>query len=213
VLNAPKAVDGNMSTRWSSLFSNPQWIYVDLGATYNINRVVLKWEVAYGKSYQIQTSANATTWTNIFSTTTGNGATDDLTVSGTGRYIRMYGTVRGTTYGYSLWELEVYGNASAARSAFQAVSYDVLSLDESATIFPNPAKNGVVEVSILSPSTKNITLTLLSGSSQPVRAFNRTIVKGVNRISLPVGNAADGLYFLMIKRDDEQVVKKVLIKK
>ncbi|MGC8803434.1 MAG: discoidin domain-containing protein, partial [Bacteroidales bacterium] len=28
-------VDGNMGTRWSSAFSDPQWIYVDLGTNYN----------------------------------------------------------------------------------------------------------------------------------------------------------------------------------
>jgi hypothetical protein len=213
VLNAPKAVDGNMTTRWSSQFSSPQWIYVDLGATYSINRVVLKWEVAYGRSYQIQTSSNAITWTNIFSTTTGDGGTDDVSVSGTGRYIRMYGTSRGTTYGYSLWEFEVYGNASAARSASLTENSERFSLEENATVFPNPARGGLVEVSIIAPEKQNITLTLLSGSSQPVKTFNRTLVKGVNRLSLPVGNAADGLYFLMIRRDGEQVVKKVFIKK
>jgi hypothetical protein len=108
------AVDGNTATRWSSAFSDPQWIYVDLQATYNITQVKLNWETAYGSSYQIQTSPDATIWTTIFSTTTGNGAIDDLTgLSGSGRYVRMYGTVRGTVYGYSLWEFEVYGTASS----------------------------------------------------------------------------------------------------
>jgi len=106
------AVDGNTGTRWSSAFSDPQWIYVDLQATYNITRVLLNWETAYGSSYQIQTSPNASTWTTIFSTTTGNGGIDDLTgLSGSGRYVRMNGTVRGTQFGYSLWEFEIYGNA------------------------------------------------------------------------------------------------------
>ncbi len=34
-------------------------------------------------------------------------------LSGTGRYVRMYGTVRATTYGYSLWEFEIYGTVPA----------------------------------------------------------------------------------------------------
>ena len=43
------------------------------------------------------------------STTTGNGGIDDLTgLSGSGRYVRVYGTVRATQYGYSLWDFEVY---------------------------------------------------------------------------------------------------------
>ena len=40
---AANAVDGNRATRWSSRFSDPQWIYVDLGATYNITEVRLNW--------------------------------------------------------------------------------------------------------------------------------------------------------------------------
>jgi len=103
------AVDGNTSTRWSSSFSDPQWLQVDLGATKAISKVVLRWETAYGKSYQIQVSNDATTWTTIYSTTTGPGGTEPLSVTGSGRYIRMYGTQRGATnYGYSLYEFEVY---------------------------------------------------------------------------------------------------------
>lgn len=108
---AGNAIDGNTTTRWSSQYADPQWIQVDLGATYSINRVVLRWEAAYGTAYQIQVSSNGTSWANIYTTTTGNGATDDLTgLSGTGRYIRMNGTARATIYGYSLFEFEVYGS-------------------------------------------------------------------------------------------------------
>ncbi len=106
----PVAVnDGSSTTRWSSLDSDPQWIQIDLGATATISKVTLQWETAYGKSFQIQTSPDGTTWTSIYSTTTGTGGTQNLTVSGSGRYIRMYGTQRGTQYGYSLWEFSVYG--------------------------------------------------------------------------------------------------------
>ena len=106
---ASNAVDGNTGTRWSSAFSDPQWIYVDLGATHTINKVVLNWEAAYGKAYQIQTSNDATSWTTIYSTTTGTGGVETLNVSGSGRYVRLYGTQRATQYGYSLWEFQVFG--------------------------------------------------------------------------------------------------------
>jgi hypothetical protein len=96
---ASKATDDNASTRWSSAFSDPQWIQVDLGQSYNISDVTLDWEAAYGKAYQIQTSADGSSWTTIYSTTTGDGGTDDLAVTGTGRYIRLYGTTRATQYG------------------------------------------------------------------------------------------------------------------
>ncbi len=109
--DATKAVDGNSSTRWASAEGHdPEWIRVDLGATATISRVKLNWEAAYGKSYKIQTSPDGSAWTDAYSTTTGNGAVDDLTLSGSGRYVRVYGTARGTTYGYSLYDLEVYGS-------------------------------------------------------------------------------------------------------
>ena len=109
---AAAATDGNTGTRWSSAFSDPQWLEVDLGTTQSICRVTLNWETAYATAFQIQTSTDGSTWTPIYSTTTGTGGTQTLNVSGTGRYIRMYGTARATQYGYSLWEFSVYGTGS-----------------------------------------------------------------------------------------------------
>ncbi|WP_371780449.1 glycosyl hydrolase family 8 [Streptosporangium subroseum] len=109
-LVAANAFDGNASTRWASVEAHdPEWIRVDLGQSATISRVKLTWEAAYGKSYKIQTSSDGSVWADVYSTTTGDGATDDLTLSGTGRYVRLYGTARGTAYGYSLYGMEVYG--------------------------------------------------------------------------------------------------------
>ena len=71
---------------------DPRWIHVDLGATAQIHKVVLQWDPAYARAYQIQVSADGTNWTTIYSTTTGTGFKQTLTVTGTGRYVRMYGT-------------------------------------------------------------------------------------------------------------------------
>ncbi|MDT5040498.1 MAG: hypothetical protein QOE51_1483 [Actinoplanes sp.] len=106
---AAAAVDGNTGTRWASQWADPQWIRVDLGSTATITSVKLQWETAYGKAFQIQTSPDGTAWTSIYSTTTGTGGTQTLNVTGSGRYVRMYGTQRGTGYGYSLFEFQVFG--------------------------------------------------------------------------------------------------------
>jgi hypothetical protein len=113
---ASAAVDGNAGTRWSSAFSDPQWIRVDLGATQSICQVVLQWEGAYGRAFQIQTSTNDSTWTTVHSTTTGAGGTQTINVAGSGRYVRMYGTARGTGYGYSLWEFRIHTGTSPTAS-------------------------------------------------------------------------------------------------
>jgi hypothetical protein len=107
---ASAAVDGNTGTRWSSAFSDPQWIQVDLGASATIEQVVLNWEAAYARAFQIQVSQSSSgPWTTVFSTTTGTGGTQTHNVTGAGRYVRVNGTVRATGYGYSLWEFQVYG--------------------------------------------------------------------------------------------------------
>jgi len=113
---ASAAVDGNAGTRWSSAFSDPQWIQVDLGAAATVDQVTLVWETAYARSFQIQISADGSAWTTIFSTTTGTGGTQTLAITGTGRYVRMNGTVRATPYGYSLWEFQVFGTIGGGPS-------------------------------------------------------------------------------------------------
>ncbi|HEY2726748.1 MAG TPA: discoidin domain-containing protein, partial [Parafilimonas sp.] len=49
---AGKAFDGNLITRWSSEYSDPQNIYVDLGKRYDLCNVVLHWEVALGENFK-----------------------------------------------------------------------------------------------------------------------------------------------------------------
>lgn len=108
-LEGNKAVDGDSTTRWASAYTDTQWLQVDLGATYTINRVKITWEVAYGKNYKIQTSTNGTNWTDV--KTINNNATlvNDITgLNSSARYVRMYGVKRATSYGYSIYEFEVY---------------------------------------------------------------------------------------------------------
>jgi hypothetical protein len=130
------AVDGNGGTRWSSAFSDPQWIQVDLGATANIGRVVLGWEAAYGSAYSIEVSDNAVNWVVIYSTSNSNGGIDDITTSGSGRYVRMLGVARATQWGYSLWEFEIYGSL-AKRSSSVAENAAPASF-ELRQNYPNP---------------------------------------------------------------------------
>ena len=103
--------DGDLSTRWSSPYQDNHWIYIDLGATHNIESVLLDWEYAYGKSYEIQTSFDTEIWTTVFEERNGNGGIDsvDFNKPVPGRYIRMLGRERGTNYGFSLWRFEIRG--------------------------------------------------------------------------------------------------------
>jgi hypothetical protein len=102
-------VDGNPATRWSSEFSDPQWLAVDLGKPEAISRVELLWEGAYGKEYSVQVSLDGQNWKDVYKTDKGKAGTDTIKFAPTeARYVRMYGTKRGTEFGYSLWEMRVF---------------------------------------------------------------------------------------------------------
>ncbi|WP_329060993.1 beta-1,3-glucanase family protein [Amycolatopsis sp. NBC_01480] len=114
---ASAAVDGNTGTRWSSQFSDPQWIRVDLGGPATISQVTLRWEAAYATAFQIQVSGNGSDWSTVYQTTTGTGGTQTLNVTGTGRYVRLYTTARATPYGVSLYEFQVFGTGGGTGPA------------------------------------------------------------------------------------------------
>jgi hypothetical protein len=110
---ARNAFDGNASTtgpRWESAQAvDPSWIAADLGAVKAFDRVVLTWENAYASAYQLQISADNNAWTTIYTQAVGKGGTETINLPTTNsRYLRMLGTARGTTFGYSLYEFQVF---------------------------------------------------------------------------------------------------------
>ena len=97
------------ATRWESQSSDPQWIMLDLGSAVNVDRVILKWYTDYAKAFDIDVSTDSMTWTSVYSTTTGASysATDVTFKETSARYVRMNGTKRGSTNGYSLFAFMV----------------------------------------------------------------------------------------------------------
>lgn len=107
--SAQKAVDGDSTTRWSSLYSDGEWISVDLGQIHEINGVKLNWEAAYGKGYKIQVSTDGKSWQDVFTTNTGDGGLDYITFDPVqAKFLKMQGTSRATRYGYSIYDFEVF---------------------------------------------------------------------------------------------------------
>jgi len=106
---ASRAFDGDPNTAWSSEFADSQWIYVDLGAIYNIQQVKITWERAYGQAFTIDLSDNELIWKTVYTQSNGSPDVAVIPISGKGRYVRMSGIKRGTEWGFSIWEFEVYG--------------------------------------------------------------------------------------------------------
>ena len=124
------AADADPTTRWSSAWNDgsngtpdvlldddpdDEWLALDLGGAYDVERVVLSWEASYGEAYAIETSFDGQSWTPAFTEAAGDGGVDEVVLADpvSARHVRMHGseraTISGQQYGYSLWEMEVYG--------------------------------------------------------------------------------------------------------
>jgi hypothetical protein len=106
---ADAVTDGNAKTRWASNSSDNEWIYVDLGKSESISGVGLNWEDAFAKSYKIEVSDDATNWRQVAICKDGRPGIQKLNFAEVNaRYVKMQGLERGTNWGYSLYDLEVY---------------------------------------------------------------------------------------------------------
>ncbi|WP_194927904.1 discoidin domain-containing protein, partial [Catenulispora pinisilvae] len=106
---AQNAITGNGANRWASNWHDNEWLQVDLGSVQQVGRVMLNWEAAYGKAYNIEVSDDGTNWRTVYTTTTGQGGqeVDSFPVT-SARYVRMQGVQRATGWGYSLYQFQVY---------------------------------------------------------------------------------------------------------
>ena len=106
---AAMAFDGNTGTRWAANQNVNNWLQVDLGSTYTLKEVDLLWEASYAKGYKIQVSTNGTSWQDVYTQTNSQGGTEKIPITAQARYVRMQGTQLSGQWGYSLYEMQVYG--------------------------------------------------------------------------------------------------------
>ncbi len=101
--------DGDDATRWSSGFSEPQWVAIDLGKSVTIDHVKLLWEDAYATAYSIQVSQDGKNYTDVYTTQNGTGDPETIRFAPVAaRFVRLYATKRATKFGVSLFSMEVY---------------------------------------------------------------------------------------------------------
>jgi hypothetical protein len=114
------AIDGDPATRWSSRYSDDEWLQVELAEPTRIGKVVLLWEAAYGESYDIEVSVDGSSWQTVAEVRGGNGGLDEVRFDPTDevRFIRMHGVRRAIQAGYSLWEFEIYPSEAAGSATF-----------------------------------------------------------------------------------------------
>ncbi|UOQ74384.1 discoidin domain-containing protein [Hymenobacter cellulosilyticus] len=167
----------------------PQWIYVDLGATYAVSRVKLLWEAAYATDYLVEISADAVTWSPLRAVTGNGSLTNDLTgLSGTGKFVRIYCQTRALPYGYSLYDFEVYGTAASGSRALVTTR----AIAPEARLYPNPVSR-LLKV----PTASAGVLTITDALGRVAHTQAVTAQQAVAEVD--VQSLRPGLYFLTLR--------------
>lgn len=160
--NTPdKAVDLDTETRWESAQADGQWIAVDLGEPFVVDKVRIRWEGAYAKEYAVETSLDGDNWFSAVSVTDGRGGTEEVELpSIPASAVRVFCLKRATAYGTSLYELEVYGlERYAAENPGMAPK--ILAID-------TETGNGSVSGSVQLESDAFVTVTILNSSNREI---------------------------------------------
>jgi M6 family metalloprotease-like protein len=212
-LSGNYAVDGNSVTRWSSAWTDPQYLTVDLGSSYGIERVKITWETARAWDFQIQGSLDNVNWTTLREVSNNALLINDLSgINSTVRYLKVYGISRATPYGYSIYELEVYGSTPplpniglATPPRFEDM---VMESSDDLIVYPNPTRN-VVQIEI--PGNGNASVTLVNTLSQIVKYVRKE--SGMEALTLTTEDLPEGTYLLAVKTNLRTQYRKILIQR
>jgi len=185
-----KAVDGSPVTRWSSQFSDPQSITIDLGARTHIDSVLLRWEAAYASEYYITVSDDNAIYSVVRHEQSGHGGTEVVPVNAEARYVRMIGMRRATVYGYSLYEFEVYGSPATAILK-GGMAPDRFGLDQN---FPNPF-NPSTTIGFTIPTLAVVTVTVYDILGREIATLlNEKKAPGSYLLTFDATGLASGVY-------------------
>ena len=105
--------DGNNATRWSSGYSDNQFITVDFGASYTVGAVRIYWEAAAAKDFEIRLSADGANWVTVYeeeNNTVADTWADYHFDAKEARYMQIKCGKRLTSYGISMYEIEAYAS-------------------------------------------------------------------------------------------------------
>jgi hypothetical protein len=107
-------IDGDRQSRWASggFKGTPEWLQVDLGRSAAIGSLVIHWEAAYAAEYDIEVSADGRAWQGVHQQRAGKGGREAISgIESQGRYVRVLCLKPGPHPLFSIWELELGGEA------------------------------------------------------------------------------------------------------
>jgi hexosaminidase len=184
--------DGYNTTRWSSAYTDKEWIYFDLGERKKFTTVKLYWEYSFATDYALQISDDGVNWSDIYAKTNGKGWLEVIdNLNAESRYLKLDCRKRNGWNGFSLWEIEVYDSN-------KIISYYPEPIDKKLFIYPNPVKDYV----IVPGSEQNYTDVF-------IYTIEGTLVQVINTWDgkIYVGNLYSGLYILRTGNEKYLLIK------
>ena len=191
---AAKAVDGNFGTRWSSAFSDPQTITVDLLDIYTLDVIALAWETAYSSEYKLRVSLDGDNWTLLVHDTEADGGNDLFYPAVDARYIQVEGIERATQWGHSLWEIQAFGELSMSQPELDAA----VEID----IVPNPSSGLLNILGVDTNETLTVSVSDLSG-----RLVATQRIQGGQPFELPGNVLAAGYHVVRVQTREGDVTR------
>ena len=103
------SIDNDFKTRWSSAFTDNEWLSIGLDKDYEIGGLTLYWEAAFSKKYNVYLSDDNESWRFVYEEKFGDGNTDEIFFKPqSAKFIKIEFLKRGTDWGNSLFEIKVH---------------------------------------------------------------------------------------------------------
>lgn len=176
------ATDGDPATRWAvSRADRPRpdsWLAVDLGAEYQVDRVRLSWETAYGAEYRVQVSTDGTRWHDAATVPTSATFTDWVNVDDrAGFVVRGTNPIRVTATSMTL--------AAGPATSLVAVGYPAQAADRTAALARKDVPVADVPGVVAAVADEHLCVFNLTGqpAQARVRVGNRTVQIGLSAAS------------------------------
>jgi len=214
-----KAVDGRLDKYWRSQTvssSSPlAWLQIDLQSAQLVGRAVVSWKDGYfAKSYQVQVSNDASSWTTVYTNSSGAaGAQDFIFPAVTVRYVRLYCTVQNMS-SYRVLELELYSGGMAKSGTQEDDQSErmphTIALQQN---YPNPF-NPSTKISYSVPEGMHVTLKVYDIIGNAVAILvNGYRAPGVYTVNFNGAHLSAGTYYYVLQAGGTRIVRRLSLVK
>lgn len=205
---AKNAIDNDIMSRWESIHGiDPQTFTIDLGRVKNIKQFNILWEDASAKNYHIQVSTDGKEYVTVAEAEEMGkyqNRCDTITLNQmtAARYVRIVGTARTTNYGYSIYDIAIYGTDD--------VSVDETPAVETST--PRPTGQPTTEEVTAKPGRDKETTKAASPQIRKTKVKKAVKKKTSVSIKISLKKIAKANRY-QIKISNSKKFKKILVKK